>query len=325
MLLMECQICFAENCNNKYTCSKCKKIMCYSCLEMYINTTNDFLKCVCTEYIFPSSLENVQNVEKYNLFLMKRIEMNFFEDISSVKDLIERTKNIREKRHKLMLQFPLCIQYTIDNCFQKELKSVKQKLEKKKVDFTKICHRSNCNGIIVSNSCRKCSSKYCEFCTEIELEGHQCKEEDLLSKQYIQNMDIKCPNCNIPIEKSSGCSYLTCAVCDTKFEHTTNVISNHGGHSTKIDVNTSYKVSVKLINKYPDLSKEIVEKINKMENYELKYDKSVIKNLISDKRSKALRYYERYIQEQKKYRENLKILEKLDRVSSKEEIIKLLV
>lgn len=322
---MECQICFAENCRNKYTCFKCKKNMCYACLEMYINTTSDFLKCSCTEYIFPSSLEKVRNVEKYKLFLLKRIEMNFFDDISSMKDFLERTRNIREKRHNLMLDFPLCIKYTIDNCFQKELKSVKQKLDKKKVDFTKICHRTSCNGTILSNnSCQKCSYKYCEFCMEIEDDGHKCNQEDILSKQYIQNIGIRCPNCNLPIEKSSGCSYLTCAACDTKFEHITNTVSRHGGHSTKVDVNTQYKVSLKLLDKYPDLPKQIVEKINKIENYELKYDKSIIKNLISDKKSNSIRYYEKYMQEQKKYRDNIKILEKLNNASSKEDVLKFL-
>ncbi len=321
---MECQICFAENCNSKYKCNKCKKIICYDCLEMYINTTSDFLKCSCTKYIFPSSIDSLPNIQKYKTFLIKRIEMNFFDDISSMREFSERAKNIREKRHQLMMKFPLCVQITIDNCFQKDLKHIKQKLEQKAVDFTKICHRTNCNGKIVQNICDKCTSKYCDFCLEMEQEGHQCKEEDILSKEYIKNMGISCPNCHLPIEKSSGCSYLTCAACDTKFEHTTNTISIHGGHSTKVEVNSSYRILNDIVKKYPLLSKIDVEKINKLESFELKYDKSMIKNLISNEQSKAIRYYERYLEEQRRYKENLKILEKIQKASSQEELLKYL-
>lgn len=324
---MECQICFAENCNHKYTCDKCKKIICYDCLEMYINTTTDFLKCSCTKYIFTSSIEDVSNVQKYKTFLIKRIETNFFDDISSMREFLERTKNIREKRHNLMIKFPLCVQITIDNCFQKDLKRIKQKLEEKtkNIDFTKICHRTNCNGKIINNICGKCVSKYCDFCLEIQQESHQCKEENILSREYIKNMSITCPNCHLPIEKSSGCSYLTCAACDTKFEHTTNTISqSHGGHSAKVEVNTSYKILTDILKRYPLLSKKDVEKINKIESLELKYDKLMIKNLISNEQSKAIRYYEKYLEEQRKYKENLKILEKIHKASSQEELLALL-
>lgn len=320
---MECQICFSTEYNDKFTCNKCKKNICFECLETYINITTDFLKCSCTEYILPSYLEKVKNIDKYKLFMIKRIEMNFFEDISSTKDFLGNVNQIRKKRQEIILKFPVCVKQTIESCFKKEFQSVQQKIQRRKINLTKICHRSNCDGDISENICIKCTVKYCDFCMEIENEQHSCDGNDILSKNYIKNMSIFCPNCSLPIEKSSGCSYLTCAVCYTNFDHSTMNLSTHGGYSEKINVNTSSKTSTKLIEKYTDLPEQTLDKIFYIENYRLKYSKLMIKNLVLDNKDRCIKYYEKYLKEQKIYKEYLKILEKIDVSSNKESVIKI--
>jgi hypothetical protein len=271
----ECQICFAEDCDEHYKCKRCKKITCFNCLEMYINTST-FLKCGCTEYIFPSDLKKVKNVEKYNTFFLKRIEGSFFEDISSIKNSIQVTKDIRKRRHELMMDLPYCIKYTVEKCFKGNLASVKQKLNKKEMDLTRLCHNGNCDGTITENyHCNKCDTKYCEFCMEIGEEPHSCNEEDILSKNYIKSMNISCPKCRLPIEKSSGCSYITCAVCDTKFDHNTNTIGDYGGHSTSVEVAKKYSIIPELLETFPDIPKDLVDKIELVENFKPKYKEHI--------------------------------------------------
>lgn len=317
-LMKDCQICFAENCTKNYTCFKCKKIICHGCLEMYINASSDFLKCACTEYIFPSCLSGVKNVEKYRQFMLKRIQMNFYNDLTSIKNHMEMKSNIREKRHKIAMHFPICIKYTIDNCFKKELETISIKLEKKQNDMTKICHMTGCNGDIIGSSCNKCCSKYCDFCLEIEEDGHSCKEEDVLSKQFIKSMSISCPNCKLPIEKSSGCSYITCAVCDAKFDHNTNKLTAYGGHSTKIELQDKHIVSREILSKFKEIPKQTVDKIVKLETMDLKFKTTTLSSLDDNE---ALKYYEKYLKEQKKYKETRKLLNNI----RKEDDMKLLI
>lgn len=319
----DCQICFTENCDKKYTCFKCKKNICYQCLEMYINCTSDFLKCACTEYILPSSLKDLNNIYKYKQFMLKRIELNFYDDLLSIKNYMDITSNIRKKRHELMMEFPKCINLLINSCFSKELNSIHVKFNKLKnqIDFTKICHISICDGTIVENTCNKCSCKYCDTCLEIQNEEHVCKNEDILSKNFIKDMSISCPKCKLPIEKSSGCSYITCAACNTKFDHTTNEVTNYGGHSSLIQVKISKsEIFEEIKEKYPDIPKKVLDKIRILESLKLKHNTHMLKNLAKNKHEEAIKYYETYLQEQRKHKENIKILQRI-RKFDKEQLV----
>lgn len=326
-LMNECQICFSEDCDTFYKCVTCKKITCYDCLEMYINTST-FLKCGCTSYILPSDIKNVKNITKYNDFFLKRIEGNFFEDINSVKNSIQTGHNIRKMRHELMLTLPYCIKYTVEICFVKELNNVKKKLSKlsKKendIDLTRVCHNPICNGRISHDLiCNTCDSKYCEFCMEIEDQSHSCNKEDILSKNYIKSMSITCPKCKLPIEKSSGCSYITCAICDTKFDHNTNTIGNHGGHSTKVEL--KFSIIPELLKTFPDLHKTIITQIDSIENYKPGYKEDIIKNILKNDKQTAIRYYEKYLKEQKKFKDNIKTIKNIKIAKSSEEIQKII-
>jgi LSD1 subclass zinc finger protein len=247
---------------------------------------------------------------------MKRIQNNFFDDISSYGG----THNeLRKRRHELMMNFPYCVKFTIEQCFSKQLKSVKRIIENKIANMTKICHSSFCDGIIQDDACIKCDTKYCDICAEIKEDGHTCNEEDILSKQFIQSMQISCPQCRLPIEKSSGCSYITCAVCDTKFDHTTGNISHHGGHSVKVEIRKENLVA-DVLAKFANAPKEIIDKIESLERFKLKQNKDVIKNFIHNEKWKAIVAYEKYLQEKKIHKEVLRKMEKIKNAQSLEEI-----
>jgi hypothetical protein len=136
-------------------------------------------------------------------------------------------------------------------------------------------------------------------------------------------MSIQCPNCKLPIEKSSGCSYLTCAACNTKFDHNTKKITNYGGHSTSVDIKQKEKVSNIIIAKFNDISKECIQKIQNLENYDLKYNVKMLKS-IKDNTDTTIKYYEKYLKQQKKYKENIVLLEKIKECQNTEQIYKFL-
>jgi hypothetical protein len=214
--------------------------------------------------------------------------------------------------------------YYEDSDLLERLLKIKQNFSKQEeTNLTDICHITTCDGKIKNNTCIKCTVKYCDFCSEIEITGHSCNQEILLSKNFINSMSIQCPNCKLPIEKSSGCSYLTCAACNTKFDHNTKKITNYGGHSTSVDIKQKEKVSNIIIAKFNDISKECIQKIQNLENYDLKYNVKMLKS-IKDNTDTTIKYYEKYLKQQKKYKENIVLLEKIKECQNTEQIYKFL-
>lgn len=287
---MDCQICFCENCDRAYTCSKCKKNICFECLDMYIKSSTDFLRCACTEYIFPSKLNGLPNRDLYIKKMLNRIETNFFEDLHSGSSI----EHIRTKRREALESLPLCIKFMIETSFKKELKDCLNKAKTKQINMTMICKKICCNGIIKDYSCVLCSTKYCDLCDEVKDSYHSCNREDVLSREFISNMSIKCPNCHLPIEKSSGCNYMTCAVCLTKFDHHTGELSTNGGHSVKVNVAKTNLVTF-LTDKY-ELPETVLKKLKALCRNRTSTKKII--ELYSKDKLKAILAYEMFLKQQ---------------------------
>lgn len=334
---MECQICFCGvDLKNCYRCnvSCCKKIMCYDCINVYIKHT-ELLLCACTKPISPLDLPvTIENLGIYEKSILRQIEMKNFDKINYQKDYKETIEFLREERRKIIKEFPVCIQFTIETCYSKEMKKISKEYDLrikeannllKKVNFANICGNNWCNGQLAEEGtrnlkCTKCETLHCVDCKEIVKNGwfgHECKKEDLESLKFIQEELFKCPNCNLSIQKSSGCSYITCAGCNTKFDHTTGEIGNYGGHSKAVKIYETENLSRQMKGK---VSRNLLGRLTRLEEIVAKEPNvdNIVKAYANQQIEKAIGFYFAYLEEKAqhdRYLEQLKKLNELKKVS----------
>ena len=310
--MKECQVCFNDSIDtNSYNCKQCRERICFECISEYIKHSS-IIKCQCNTFIFPSYLPNdLPNLQLYKTSLLKQIEMKNFSQVTNLQEDLQKLKLLRKKRLEKIMTFPVCIQYTINTCFKTEFKKIKLVLENKQLDYTQVCQNSWCSGTLEGMTCKSCNTIHCSICKEVQNSDHVCNKDTLESLKLIETELYKCPGCKLPIQKSSGCSYLTCAACNTKFDHTTNEIGSYGGHTTSINVKTSYNtVSEKYKN---NVSKDVFEKIMKLENSQPPDNKRVLVAYVAGDSDKSLGLYEKYLINHQKYTRNIQILKDLDK------------
>ncbi len=328
----DCLICFERVGNKSYKCDSCNESMCFSCISEYIKYSAT-MSCICKQMIFPSKLpKNLPNIEIYKTAILKSIELGDFEIISNAKDIIDTIKKIRKERFEKLTSFPVCIKYAVDNCFDIEFVKIVKTFKKESAkirDFTKVCSQSWCNGTISSSEdvkslnlvCDKCNTHHCKECKEIALDDHKCNSDILESIKVIETAFHNCPNCKLPIQKSSGCSYLTCAACNTKFDHNTNKVNtSHGGHSIPVQIKERENVSTKLIER---ISKENFKTLLKIENFKIPDKELVIKAYIKGNSDKTIFYYEKFILENEQFKKYQSLIQEFGKLESEDNIDKI--
>jgi hypothetical protein len=154
-------------------------------------------------------------------------------------DMITRIR--KERLTFLQNNFPASIAFVVQVTFGAKLR----RIEKKNKDalagvnkYSKKCMNITCNGLLdATGECMRCRTHYCTKC-EQQLKGskseHTCKEADLESIK-LMNSILRCPTCNIPSVRVSGCTSLTCSNCGTFFE-TNGKKGGHGGGYDKIEL-----------------------------------------------------------------------------------------
>jgi hypothetical protein len=286
------------------------------------------LKCECNKFIFPRQLcKTIENYELYKNSILKQIELKNFDIIQTKKSELAIIKKIRDTRMTRKLQFPKCIQFTINSCYKSEFEKIKIKIEKNndKINYTTICSYNWCDGNVINNKCNLCDADHCQKCKELKKINHKCNEDTISSLKVISQFH-KCPKCELPIEKSSGCSYLTCAVCNTKFDHTTNEISTHGGHSIQVSVSTKTNLSddpqfLENLTEKHIIQLKIIEKSVLFKND----TNCIVKSFLTNESDKTLLLYEVFLYKLNNYKINIKKMRDLYNNKHNQEIVKQLL
>ncbi len=237
---MDCNICM-DTCTDAWKCV-CGASTCKSCFATYISFQSKVAVCVgtnCKELINPMKLDGWLEagcVAMYKTAALRYITALYsadsgvtLEDLGlNNDDLIERT------RLRYLESFPLCIRLTIRQVMMDKVPA-SDKAVFEKIETVDKCLLKTCKGLLEESVCNICGLVKCEECGDECKSGavHKCDPATLESYKYIQGL-VKCPRCAVSIEKSSGCNYLTCAVCATRFEMTTGRIGDHGGHTVPV-------------------------------------------------------------------------------------------
>lgn len=278
----DCLICFCPIEDKSYECSnpKCVTRICDECFGVYLGHAVDknlIPKCInnkCQSYYTLSCLNGLdkEHMKKYNESCL-----NYFvsKDGDKVKNKLEEdliVKRLREEKIKYIKdRFPKAIALVVENTFDAKMKKLdKQKKEKIKEDIEKskrLCMNLFCDGHLDEElKCMICSSRFCGDCEKkISNDNHRCDKNDIDSVNHIRNM-IKCPKCNLPIEKSQGCNFMTCANCDTNFDYVNGHVTSAGNHGQNTSIRTTDKY--KLTNIYEGDDQEVIDLLLNIESLE---------------------------------------------------------
>ena len=324
----ECSICYVECIPNHFYKCSCKQFICHDCINEYINHSN-FLQCICKKFISPLKIPNtLQNYNKYYNSILKKIELKNFKYIQNLEKENNIIKNIRNTRIERILSFPLCIQYAINNCYKNQLnkieKNIHMKYQEKNLNYKNICSNTWCDGSIIDNKCDICNEIYCNECKCIKKQNdnHKCNEDDKKTLEFINKTLYKCPNCSLPIEKNGGCNFLTCAACNTNFNHNDNELSSHGGHSTLINMKTK-KSLIELFENNDEISSHELESLITLENSIKPINNKIISEEYFNKNyEKTIKLYEKFLLLEEKRKNNIKKLKIIEENYKNIEIIK---
>ncbi len=324
---MECLICYTET-EAAINCDSCKTIMCEHCSEKFlmINETESMVpQCPSKCHTILDTTKLTPDLKKiYNNAIYKYIIFTNNKIISKDDMYAEMAHKIRTTRQEFLRQdMPLAIKLTAEIIGKKHIKNVP--LLTIKMESEKKCFRTLCNGYLDSKCvCNLCSTEFCKNCEKILTTGHVCKKEDIESVNYIENM-VHCPNvaCKLPIERSEGCNYMTCATCKTSFDYTTGSLSISGSHNKSVELVATRKMSSEFGKIYSaDIVQTIIDIEDRIVNPSMKtiiklalQIRSLVREEdtgeIEDLKDKLAKKVEIYIQEREIYRQGLKLMDKI--------------
>lgn len=321
----------------------CLNLICKDCMKEYLifckKEINLLPKCFNKNCNSEFLYKNLKNTEYINIYY--DILYNYLKKDRKFEDILNELK-LRDKFRKERIEFlnkkiPISINKIINICLKDKLKKIdrdnKYIFEKINKKIDKKCINLYCNnGILYFNinnhyQCNLCDTIFCEKCEKRIDDKHICKEEEIKSIELV-NSFIKCPKCKLPIEKSKGCSEMTCANCKTNFDYNTgNQIIYGNTHNKDIKLIENYIPSIILKDKYPqnilDLFILIESKKPKIFDYNqiteilIKIiDNETINNNLTDNLLKKLSIvyykYKKILLKQKIYLDTLIEIEKLD-------------
>ena len=289
-----CSICYMNDKDNKFiTCNntKCNTYCCKDCFHQYLNyNENNIPKCIsekCTQLYLCRNVYNKISKEHLQIY-----NKNCYEYISNKnKKIIENElsfkqviNQIKKERKEFIDKQYKTISFIIQNVYSKKFNQIKSNNKKiqQQNENKKHCMISYCKGFLDNDyKCLLCETVFCKECEQINKDNHECKKVDLETISFINNM-IKCPNCLLPVEKSSGCNDMTCASCKTNFCYRTGEIISTGGHSTFIEINDEKLLSESFFSLNENSSNIDKIKYNLVKTFETQKPK--VYNLNEDKR-----------------------------------------
>ena len=185
--IIECQICLEDKINNEFY------IFCKGKHEL-----NICIECVIN-YIKAKVEEDILNINCILPVCDKEIDVEYF--LNS----IFRNKKIKEK--------------------YKDIKKIYQDLKKKYQTPLIPCKSKKCDNIIKMSrkkeftKCKKCNLKFCQYCKKNSHFFFGCKNKERIKiNKLVNEGKIRfCPNCDISVERSTGCNIMNCAKCKKKF------------------------------------------------------------------------------------------------------------
>jgi hypothetical protein len=253
--MTDCDIC-CEYKTDLIICSYCKKQVCETCIQKFIEDKLREPLCMNCGNIWSREfvLENIinkkwffQHIGKYILeqekmllpetqeeaFLISRIQelsqclksLPTNQRLKSMyKNLDIRSKAIEEKRDilwKIKCEIHSTKGLTIT------YGGIGSSRASTKRDHYIFKCPSDCRGFISNNySCGTCKGLVCKKCRvqiKEDLE-HICNEDDIKSSALVSSLTKPCPKCMTPILKSGGCDQMFCVLCHTAFSWTTGKI-----------------------------------------------------------------------------------------------------
>ena len=260
--MSECIICFSTQDDSFVRC-KCNTCVCDPCMQEYMGhckkEINKIATCPYCNAIFEyESFAYSRILESYveDFYVYIRKEPTFNNQINTIINNVAIIRRMKEDRLNFMNSLPNAISV----CIRIALKDKYDSVMKVNIDNIPVSQNIKCfNGICPNGKltlmedeyiCDSCENHFCVRCHKIILMNHVCKREDLDSAAYLENL-VHCPTCNVPTEKISGCDYVTCSMCKTKFNYATGQESDYGGpRNSQIVNNNVYTLSQEIKNKY---------------------------------------------------------------------------
>jgi len=93
--------------------------------------------------------------------------------------------------------------------------------------FIMPCPNTDCRGYLSSQyKCELCENYTCSHCFDLiglskEGSGHECKQENVESAEFIKKQSKPCPCCGTRISKIDGCDQMWCTQCHKAFSWNT--------------------------------------------------------------------------------------------------------
>jgi hypothetical protein len=300
---MDCIICYADlnevdgfmRCGNY---SKCKSIYCTECYNRFIfmclneNIVPQCTNTNCKLEILHTEIKdnfNKATLTKYTQIMTDSLIFINDDSIAEINILNKIKNNLINERIDFIKTFPTAIQLIVNISLSDKLQKIKKDkiMNKNANDTNKIkCFNATCDGYLINNkkikdllTCINCDDDFCYMCNKkTNNKMHFCRQEDIDSVNYLKNT-TKCPKCNIPVEKISGCNNCTCCHCHTKFCFRTGKLTSAGNHD-KLKLNIKLD-EYKLSDLYKDIYEEnIIDIIIEIENKKPMYPNNIHNKLI---------------------------------------------
>jgi hypothetical protein len=121
------------------------------------------------------------------------------------------------------LSEPMYLRYLILSKLSERDQKDEVKQEK---HYSMRCPIGDCRGFLSSRyKCGICGGKVCSAChVELQDEKHDCDPDAIKTVEELKKTTRNCPNCQVPIYKSSGCDQMWCVACHTAFNWKTGAI-----------------------------------------------------------------------------------------------------
>jgi len=293
----DCIIQFIEYCykNGEIPkCSNCSALFKYNLIKSYDT------KCIYPDII-------------YNYVILKN--KNIIDDKINQEKMINFIRNDRLKF--INSNVPLAIAKTINIALKKKVLLVEKSNLNIVKETKKNCKNLYCKGYLIKNDkvlkCTSCLIENCALCEMYYNTDHVCNNDDLLSIKLL-NDTVKCPNCDAPIHRISGCDNMHCTFCKQRFNYST--LQKYSPPTVVNPVHSIVELSSdpSIMNMLVYIkSLEPVINIDKLVNL----IKSVLTQSIitkSDDKIKIVEYYEKYIDDvitNKKFINMYLLLEKI--------------
>lgn len=243
---VECGICWDgfEESDIRIKCASkfCNIKVCRACIIQIINQSFQERQLVLCSCKSPYSIESipVENQKRYMRCCLRHLSTLTKDQISTEIQTESIIDKIRKEKLSFIKEFPEGITFIAGIVFASRIAKVNKTnvtaKTKKLSEYKKKCLGLTCSGKLdESYTCILCECVFCKECEKYKTDGHTCKLIDVESVKTV-NTFIKCPTCNVSVEKMSGCDHIKCGTCGTHFNYTTGDImsSDHTPHNHAI-------------------------------------------------------------------------------------------